>query len=275
MAMKLRPFLLAAGLMAACTTIAAGILASFALMEDRFLYFPTRELAAGPETFGLRAEELSPVAEDGVRLHGWWIRGHGRRAVLFFHGNAGNIGDRLDRARILNARLGLDVFLVDYRGYGRSAGTPSEDGLYRDGRAVHQAAVERGFRPGQIVLFGESLGSAVAVQIALDRPCAAVVLETPFLSVPAMAREHYPFVPAFLIRNRFDNGAKIAAVPVPKLFLVAGRDEIVPPEQSLRLYELAREPKRLFVIPGARHNDTYLVGGDAYWREWEEFLLPN
>jgi fermentation-respiration switch protein FrsA (DUF1100 family) len=251
---------------------AAGILAIFLRMEDQFLYFPTRELGAAPADFGLEAEDLSVEAEDGVRLHGWWIRGEGRRALVFFHGNAGNIADRLDRAQILRDRFGFDVFLVDYRGYGRSGGRPSEEGLYRDGRAAYGAAREAGFPPERIVLFGESLGSAVAVRTAAELPCSALVLETPFLSVPEMARVHYPFVPAFLIRSRFDSGARIAGIAAPKLFLVAERDEIVPPVQGRRLYELAKEPKRLFVIPGAGHNDTYVTGGEAYWQAWEGFL---
>lgn len=240
-------------------------------MEGRFLYFPTRELSATPGAFGLRADELSLLTEDGVRLHGWWIKGVGGRALLFFHGNAGNIADRLDRARVLNERLGLDVFLVDYRGYGRSQGDPSEEGLYRDARTVYAEAQAR-FRPDQIVLFGESLGSAVTIQLATERPSAGVVLETPFLSVPAMARKHYPFVPAFLIRSRFDNEGKIGAVAVPKLFLLAERDEVVPIEQGRRLFELAPEPKSLFLIPGAGHNDTYITGGEPYWKAWSQFL---
>ena len=272
MAAARRPFL-TVGFLAATTLcgIAVLLLASLVLMEGRFLYFPVRSLAATPESFGLRADELFVQTEDGVRLHGWWIKGVGGRALLFFHGNAGNIGDRLERAQILNERLGLDVFLVDYRGYGRSEGEPSEEGLYRDARAIHARALER-FRPNQIVLFGESLGSAVAIQLALDRPSAGVILETPFLSVAAMAREHYPFVPTFLIRSRFDNERKIASVTQSKLFLVAERDEIVPPAQGRRLYELAPEPKSLFEIPGAGHNDTYVTGGEPYWKAWGKFL---
>jgi fermentation-respiration switch protein FrsA (DUF1100 family) len=256
--------------------VAAGagalMLALWSGMENQFLYFPTRVLAATPASYGLDAEELALTAEDGVRLHGWWIRGRGERAVLFFHGNAGNVADRLDRAKILHRRFGLDLFLVDYRGYGKSEGSPSEEGLYRDSRAVHAAALAKGFPSENVLLFGESLGSAVAVNLALERRCGGVVLETPFLSLRAMAREHYPFVPFLLVRSRFDNEAKISAVAAPKLFLVAERDEIAPPEQGRRLFELAAEPKTLFVIPGAGHNDTYVTGGEAYWSAWERFL---
>ena len=241
-------------------------------LENHLLYFPTRALASTPASHGLPFEDLSLATADGVRLRGWRIRGSGHRALLFFHGNAGNVGDRLDRARILVQRLGLDVFLVDYRGYGASEGSPSEDGLYRDARAIHRAARERGFAPERIVVFGESLGSAVAVDLAGSEACAGLILETPFLSIAAMAREHYPFVPGFLVRSRFDNAAKIGSIRAPKLFLVAERDAVAPADQGRGLYELAAPPKTLFVIPGAGHNDTYATGGEAYWREWETFL---
>ena len=247
------------------------------LRQDRLIFFPARTLGPGPDAFGLRAEELSIRTEDGVSLHGWWIKGNGQRALLYFHGNAGNAADRLARAKILNERFGLDVFLVDYRGYGRSDGSPSEAGLYRDGRAIEDQAVRHGFDSDRIILFGESLGSAVAIQLAIERPCAALVVETPFLSIPAMAREHYPFVPSFLISTRFDNAAKIGAIRVPTLVIVAERDEVVSPVQGLKLFDLAHGRKKLVVIPGAHHNDTYAVGGEPYWQAWGDFLeaLPN
>jgi uncharacterized protein len=264
-----------------CWALGAALLAGLILigwsLERHFLYFPTRALSSTPEAHGLAAEDLDLRAGDGVRLRGWRLRGEGKRALLYFHGNAGNVGDRLDRTRILVERLGLDVFLVDYRGYGLSDGEPSESGLYSDARAVYDAARQRGFDSARVVVFGESLGSAVAIDLAAESPCAGVVLETPFLSIAEMARVHYPFVPGFLIRSRYDNAAKIARVAVPKLFLVAERDEVAPPEQGRRLYELAPAPKTLYVIPGARHNDTYLVGGEGYWSRWEEFVdsLPR
>ncbi len=252
--------------------VAGGLLAILWGLENQLLYFPSRTVSASPEAFGLTSEELALPSGDGVILRGWRIRGAGRRALLFFQGNAGNASDRLDRARILNRRFGLDVFLVDYRGYGRSTGAPDEEGLYRDARAVYAAAVERGFPPERILLFGESLGSAVAIDLAAEKPVGGVILETPFLSILAMARVHYPYVPRFLVRSRFDNAAKIGMVNSPKLFLVAQRDEIAPPTQGRELFERAPPPKTLYVIPDAGHNDTYVTGGEAYWREWERFL---
>lgn len=256
------------------TALLAGVALVVGLMaiESRLIYYPIREHAAAPANYGLRAEDLRLEAEDGVALHAWWIHGTGRRVLLFFHGNAGNISHRLERAKLLTERFGLDVLLLDYRGYGRSEGKPSEAGLYRDARAAYRAATDRGFTPDRILFFGESLGCAVAVKLALEKPCAAVILETPFLSVPALARRYYPFVPRFAIRTRFDSESRVSRLTVPKLFIQAERDEIVPAHHARRLHELAPPPKMLYVIPGAGHNDTYVVGGAGYWSAWERFL---
>jgi hypothetical protein len=248
------------------------VLALMSLMEDRLLYFPVRRLEATPAGYGLTAEELHLTASDGVRLRGWWIRASGDRVILLFHGNAGNISHRLERAKLFAERLGVDLFLVDYRGYGASDGKPSETGFYRDGLAIYDAARERGFPSNHIVLLGESIGCAVALEVALARSCAAVALETPFLSVPALARKHYPFVPAFLIRSKFDTESKIGRVSVSKLIIAAEQDEIVPASHARRLLELAAPPKELCVIPGAGHNDTYAVGGASYLALWRRFL---
>lgn len=241
-------------------------------LEAGFIYFPQRGYDARPEDYGLAAEKLTLEPGGGVKLEGWWIRGGGRTALLFFHGNGGNISHRLERARLLVQSLGLDVFLVDYRGYGASTGNPGEEGLYADGVAISRAAADRGFPPGRTVLFGESLGSAVAIETALRRPCRGLILETPFLSIAAMAKAIYPFVPAFVIRTKFDNEAKIARVTVPKLIVAAERDDVVPPGHARRLFELAAQPKELFVIPGATHNDTYIVGGQQYLQVLRKFL---
>jgi uncharacterized protein len=248
------------------------LLISMSAMEQRFLYFPVRTLEAQPSDYGLRSEELRVTTLDGVRLHGWWIHAGGSFVVLLFHGNAGNISHRLDRAKLFAERLGVDLLLVDYRGYGLSGGQPSEKGLYLDGLAIYDAARARGFPSNRIVLLGESLGCAVAAEVALARPVAAVALETPFLSVPALARKHYPFVPTFLVRSKFDTGATIGQLTVPKLILAAERDEIVPPSHARRLFEVAQPPKELFVIPGAGHNDTYVAGGEPYVEVWRRFL---
>ncbi len=240
--------------------------------QGSLIFFPDRTLRAEPPLYGLSAEPLSLATDGGITLRGWWIRGAGRTALLYFHGNAGNIGDRLERTKLLVDVLGLDVFLVDYRGYGLSSGKPTEEGLYADGLAVYAAAVARGFPANRIVPFGESLGGAVAIETALRKPCAALILEAPFLSVAAMARRYYPWIPSFLVRLHFDNGKKIPNVLIPKLIAQAERDEVVPPSQTRRLFDLAAPPKNYFIIPNATHNDTYTAGGRAYLEAWKRFL---
>ncbi len=264
-----RTMLSTAGLLLA---LFVALLAFLSAFENRLIFFPQKSLDARPSDYGLEARDVSIETRDGVRLAGWWIEGRGDLALLFFHGNAGNISHRLDRVRGLVETLGLDVLLVDYRGYGGSGGKPSERGLYEDGEAIWQEAARRGVPPERMVLFGESLGCAVAVETALRRPSRAVILEAPFLSVPDMARTVYPFVPRFLVKTKFDNGAKIGRLAAPKLIVAAERDDVVPPRQTRRLFELASPPKELFVIPGARHNDAYSVGGQAYLQAWRRFL---
>ena len=261
-----------ASLAVSLVVVWAVLIAFLSVMENRFLYFPVRTLEATPSDYGLRAAELLVSTSDGVRLHGWWIQAQGDKLVVLFHGNAGNVSHRLDRAKLFSERLGVDLFLVDWRGFGRSEGKPSEAGLYRDGLAIYDVARKSGFSPERIILLGESLGCAVALEVALARPCAGAVLETPFLSVPALARKHYPFVPGFLVRSKFDAASTIDRVSIPKLIVAAERDEIVPLSHARRLFDLARPPKELYVVPGAGHNDVYSVGGGAYLFEWRRFL---
>ena len=244
------------------------------IFEEKLIYFPYRAHELTPSDLGLAFEEVSLQTEDGVRLHGWFLPvPDARRTVLVCHGNAGNISHRLDRALLLQAKLKVSVFLFDYRGYGKSEGSPNEEGTYSDGRAAYQFLDDRGLVPDQIVLFGESLGAAIAVQLALERPAAALVLEAPFSSIRDMAAAAYPFLPlARLARTRYDNLAKIPSIEVPLLILHGTRDRIVPFVQSERLYEAAPHPKRFFAIPGADHNDTFLTGGGDYWAAWEDLL---
>ena len=251
------------------------LVALLVFQERRLIYFPTRTLAAAPADYGLRAEELSLTAADGVTLHGWWIEGPGDRVLIWYHGNAGNIGDRLHNARWFVDRLGVDVVLVDYRGYGRSEGTPGEDGLYLDGLAIYDAVAARSVRPDDIVLFGRSLGGAIAIETALRRPAGFLVLESVFRSAPALAREHYWFVPSALVRTQMDNESKVAQINMPTLVLHGDRDGIVPLSHGRRLFERAGSGAHFHVIEGAGHNDTYLVGGEPYARAWEAFLLAT
>ena len=245
------------------------------LFEKRLIYFPFRTLEVTPKDLGLRFEEARLVTEDGVTLHGWFLPVEGSRfTVLVCHGNAGNISHRLDRAMLMHAKLKTDVFLFDYRGYGLSEGTPDEEGTYRDARAAHRyLSTARGVAPGNLIIFGESLGAAVALQLALEVPARALVLEAPFTSISDMAGNVLPFLPVGrLLRTRYDNLAKIGGLRMPLLILHGDRDTTVPFAQGRRLFEAVPEPKQFFPIPGAGHNDTYFIGGDPYWEAWDAFL---
>jgi fermentation-respiration switch protein FrsA (DUF1100 family) len=243
------------------------------LFETRFIYFPSRVHDVTPADLGLAFEDVRLTSEDGVRLHGWYLPvPQPRWVVLVSHGNAGNISHRLDRALLLQARLRASVLLYDYRGYGSSEGSPEETGTYRDAQAAYRYLTEKRVPSQQVVLFGESLGSAVCLELALERPAAALVLEAPFTSVADLARTTI-FAPlAPFVRTRYDNLAKVRKLRMPLLVLHGDRDEVVPFAQGRRLFEAAPEPKRFFAVPGAGHNDTFLVGGETYWREVADFL---
>jgi fermentation-respiration switch protein FrsA (DUF1100 family) len=244
------------------------------LFEKQLIYHPSRAHDVSARDLGLAHETVALTAEDGVKLDGLFLPAKdARMTILLTHGNAGNLSHRLDRTIFLQSELGASVLLFDYRGYGRSEGAPDEEGTYRDARAAYRWLTEvRGVSPDRLVLFGESLGSAVALDLALAHPCRALVLESPFTSVPDMAAVVLPFLPRALVRTKYDNLAKIARLRVPLLVLHGERDEVVPFAQGRRLFEAAPEPKRFYAIPRAGHNDTYVVGGAAYWRAVSEFL---
>lgn len=244
------------------------------LFEKHLIYFPMRAHDVTPAQLGLAFEELELRAEDGVRLHGWYLPvSDSRLTVLLCHGNGGNVSHRLDRVLLMQSRLKLDTLLFDYRGYGASEGSPDEQGSYRDARAAYRWLIAKGVAPGRVVLFGESLGAAVALQLALEVEARALVLESPFASIPEMARAVYPFLPLWpFVRTQYDNAAKVSRLNMPLLVLHGERDEIVPFAQGRRVFDGAPEPKRFFAIPGASHNDTYAVGGEAYWGALREFL---
>ncbi len=244
------------------------------IFEKRFIYFPTADHEVTPSALGLPHEDVWVVADDGVRIHGWYLPVRDARWVtLVSHGNAGNISHRLDRALLLQRHLRSSVLLYDYRGYGASGGSPDEAGTYRDARVAYRYLVEeKRVKPVELVLFGESLGSAVALELALERPAAALVLEAPFTSVPDVARRTILAPLAPFVRTRYESLARIPRLKMPLLVMQGDRDEVIPPALGRRLFDAAPEPKRYYAIPGAGHNDTYIVGGAAYWKALSDFL---
>lgn len=246
------------------------------VMQPRLIYLPdmpTRALEATPRDIGLDYETLQLETTDGERLHGWYVAAQQARATLLFcHGNAGNISHRLESLRIFNA-LGLNVLMFDYRGYGRSTGKPSEAGTYSDADAAWRyLRDERRLGPQEIVIAGRSLGAAVAADLASRTAPAAVVLESGFISVPAMAAEIYPWLPSGLPGlYRYDNREKLARITRPVLIVHSRDDEIIPFAHAQTLLAEAGGPKQLLELRGG-HNDGILVSHADYVRGLEQFL---
>jgi fermentation-respiration switch protein FrsA (DUF1100 family) len=209
------------------------------------------------------ATEVWLTTRDGVRLNAWWMEPSGARlATLFLHGNGGNLTHRIHHMRQL-ARAGSALLIPDYRGYGKSGGAPSESGLYDDADAAWQWLIDRGWKPERIVIHGESLGTAVAVDLASRQRCAGVVLEAPFNSAGAVAGTALPVVGPLVMRG-FDSKAKIARVRAPLLCIHGDRDEVIAYRLGRDLYESAPAPKSFWTVQGAGHNDLIDAAGESY-----------
>jgi fermentation-respiration switch protein FrsA (DUF1100 family) len=269
-------FLVACALL--CTvSYAWGGIGMWSAFQRKMIFFPTSVLAYTPGDLGLAYEDVRIRTSDGVTLHGWMIPCDGSdMTLLFFHGNAGNIGDRVDNIRRFH-EIGLQVFILDYRGYGLSEGTPSEQGLYEDAQAAYAHLLSRDdVDKERITIFGRSLGGAVAVDLASRVPCRRLILESTFSSAADMAGHILPILPlGRFVTERFDSASKIDKVRAPLLQFHGTQDEIVPYQLGRKLHESAREPKEFVSIPGATHNDTYYVGGRAYFEKIRSFISES
>jgi fermentation-respiration switch protein FrsA (DUF1100 family) len=240
-------------------------------LANRALYYPVKfPQGLWNEQAQLGASDVWMEAQDGVRLHGWWVAASGSHlATLFLHGNAGNVTDRIDHIREIVA-AGSSVLMLDYRGYGKSGGRPTEKGLYEDSEAGYIHLHEQGYRSQQIILHGESLGSAVVVDLAYRRPCAGLVLEAPFSSASDVAATVLPVLGPALVRS-YNSIPKIRWLLMPKLFVQGDRDEIIPLRLGQALYAAAQGPKSFWVVEGAGHNDIVEKAGPAYREKLKSF----
>lgn len=249
------------------------------LFQPRLLFLPNlpgRALTATPADIGLRYETVELSTEDGETLHGWWLpRKNSRATLLFFHGNAGNISHRLDSLEIFHD-LGLDVLIVDYRGYGRSSGKPSEAGMYRDARAAWRWLTdERRIAPEDIIVFGRSMGGAIASELAAQVEPVALIVESTFSSVPDVAAELYWWLPVRLLaRLQFNAADHIARTTLPVLVIHSRDDEIIPFHHAGRLQEAAGQRATLLEISGS-HNTGFLDSRRRYIDSLEEFIAGH
>lgn len=263
-------------LAAAAAALYAGLVAYVYLRQSALLYQPNvsgRTLTPTPGAIDIPFEDLRIWTTDGVSLHAWWVpASEGRPVVLFCHGNAGSIADRLDTIRILR-RLDLNLLIFDYRGYGESTGRPSESGTYRDAEAAWRHLVEeRGCSPDQVILFGRSLGAAIAAHLARDVRPAALVLESAFTSLPDIAAHHFWYLPARrLARFRYSTLDAVRHVESPTLVIHSADDNVVPIEQGRRVFDHAQGPKRFLLILGS-HDQGFLASGTRYTEGLRRFL---
>jgi hypothetical protein len=259
---------------AAVLAAALGLLWVF---QRRLIYLPSPGPVPPAATVIPGAEDVAFPTADGLRLQGWFVPPAGSPgpgpAVLVCNGNG---GDRSMRAALAAAlsRLGLAVLLFDYRGYGGNPGSPTEEGLAADARAARDYLAGRPeVDPGRVVYLGESLGAAVALRLAVERPPAALVLRSPFASLAEVGRRHYPLLPvSLLLRDRYDSASLAGRLTAPLLVVAGGRDRIVPAGHSRRLFAAAPQPKRLVVVDGADHNDHDLHAGPRVVGELRAFL---
>jgi len=244
------------------------------LNEQRLIYYPERTIAMTPQRLGMKYEEVWLTAADGVRLNGWFMPGSrpSGMTVLLLHGNAGNISHRFEKYAILHD-IGLDVFALDYRGYGKSEGTPDETGLYLDARAAYGYLLEqRGIDPHKLLVYGESLGAAVATDLLGQAAGAGLILEEGFTSAPDVGQEMYPFLPMrWLMRSRYDTLDKIGRIGAPLLIFHSRDDEFFSMRHAQKLLAAAPAPKELVELRGG-HNDAFLLSAEIYRDALQRFM---
>ena len=247
--------------------------------QERLLFLPnlpSRSVVVTPHEVALDFQNVNINTEDGIQLDAWFIpHSDARGTLLFFHGNAGNISHRLDSIKIFH-RLRLNVFIFDYRGYGRSTGSPTEQGVYKDAQAAwNYLTQERGIPAQQIVLFGRSLGGAIATRLAARTQAGALIIESTFTSVPELAAKLYPFLPVRLLaRLDFNTRAELHSVNIPVLVIHSRDDEIIPFSHGQTNYDTANNPKQFIELRGG-HNDGFLISNNTYQQGIERFLQQH
>jgi len=246
-------------------------------IENFFVFYPESSFDHSPKDLHLVYKDVYFRTGDGKTLHGWFFPlKEELPVILFFHGNAGNISHRLDNIMLL-LKQKLQVFIFDYRGFGKSVGRPSERGVYLDGIAAYDYLVQKENIPqSQIILFGRSLGAAIATEVALNRNIRSLILESAFTSTKEMARSMFFFrLFSYVVPANYNNLEKISHIRVPKLIIHGDEDRLVPFSMGQKLFNASKEPKYFFKIKGAGHNDTYLVGMERYFQTITKFTKDS
>lgn len=250
--------------------------------QTRLLFFPTAKIETTPADFGLRYEEVwLPVGPDSAdRIHGWWIPAQGEPTgtLLYLHGNGLNIGANAGQANRFH-QMGLSVLLIDYRGYGRSGGAfPSEQAMYADAHVAWDYLVrDRQIPPEQILIYGHSLGGAIAIELASHQPDAAgLIVQSSFTAMQTVVLQHKPYLRIFplelLLTQRFNSIGKLSKLAMPTLFIHGTADSTIPVWMSQQLYAKAPNPKTLWIVPDAEHNNVAETAGTEYFQVVQRFI---
>ena len=259
--------------------IVALLAISIRSIENRFIYFPPQHSRgfAPAKQYGFPAEEVWLAAADGVKLNALYLpHPPSRKVILWFHGNAEDLGSALSRLKFYSA-TGVNVLALDYRGYGKSEGSPFEEGLYRDADAAYAYLVEqRHVPPEDIVLLGQSLGGVVAIDLASRRDCGGLIVESSLTTAREMARRilRIPLV-GYTPRTRFDSLSKIARVRAPVLIVHGTEDGVIPFSMGQRLFENAPQPKAFYAVEGAGHNNLLEIAGETYRERLRDFIAST
>jgi len=240
------------------TSITIGLLLLFLrYIETRTLFYPTKEITAFPDRANLEYKDVYFKTSDNIKINGWFIPCKDSKfLILFCHGNAGNISHRIGKVKFFH-ELGCSVFIIDYRGYGKSEGRASEAGFYKDAEAAYKYLLSQGISTEQIIGYGESIGGAVIVDLASKDEMKAIILDSTLTSVRDMIKSTYSFIPYWVFSSRFDSERKIKSIKVPKLIIHSINDEIVPFQLGTKLYEAAFEPKEFLKIYGGHNSNFY------------------
>ncbi len=244
-------------------------------LEASSLFVPSRDVAVTPGQAGFDFEDIYFVTQDHVRLNGWLVKSaqmpQAAATILYCHGNAGNIGDRIEKLQDFS-NLGVNVFIFDYRGFGKSQGRPTEQGMYRDALAAYDYLASReDIAKNRIVVYGASMGGVAAVDLASQRMVSALIADSTWTNAADMSQTIFPFVPSFLLTVQLDNANKIKEINVPKLFIHSSDDQTVPFRLGQKLFALAPEPKKFVQISGS-HAQAYSVSKDVFLAQVEQFL---
>ena len=244
-------------------------------LHNNLIFYPTKEIFSNPSRTDISYEEVFIDTEDGEKLYGYFLpaKNETDKAIIYLHGNAQNVGDWWLAPAEIQKYMNVNALIVDYRGYGKSTGTPSVKGVNHDAAAMYKYLISRDFKPENISIYGRSMGGAVGIELATKVQIKSITVQSSFLSLRKIARDLYPLIPKILIQEKhWDSEKFIKSIKVPVLISHGDKDEIIPISHSHELFKLANEPKKLIVLKGSSHNDVSSYFNNEYFQTIENLF---